>query len=269
MAVISLKPLTLLPALLLLLYLSPACDSLFIRQEPKDRGGLMLVLAVKSTGDQLEQNVKRTITVIETRCNQLGIYCKADRQGTDQLILRVSGDLEPDRAKNVLLSQGLEIRAVISRLSPAPLDRYVTREEAEAAASADQEVMLYNEADRGDSPLNRKFVVVERKPIVTGEDIRDAQAALVYDDNYEVAFSLRPEGAARFQAWTRANINRYLAVILNKEARSIAYIRSEISDAGVITGNYTKEQAEDMARVLKTGNLPAPVEILKEGTYKP
>jgi preprotein translocase subunit SecD len=84
-----------------------------------------------------------------------------------------------------------------------------------------------------------------------------------------VIFSLKPEGAARLQSWTRAHINSYIAIILNKEVRSIAYIRSEISDSGVITGRFTKQQAEDIAHVLVTGNLPAPLELVREGTYKP
>jgi preprotein translocase subunit SecD len=244
------------------------CNRLFTRQGPQDKGGLLLVIAVKAAGDQLEQNVTRTIAVIEARCNQLGIYCKLQRDGGGQLTLRVSGGLTPERVKNTLLSQGLELRAVDSRLNPAPLDSYATRGEAEAAASADKDVLPYNEAEAGNSVNNKKFIVVERTPVVTGEDIRDAHSSQVLN-NYEVVFSLRPEGAAKLQAWTRANINKYIAVVLNKEARSVAYIRSEISDSGVITGRYTKEQAEDIAQVLKTGNLPAPVEILRESTYKP
>jgi preprotein translocase subunit SecD len=88
-------------------------------------------------------------------------------------------------------------------------------------------------------------------------------------NNYEVMFSLKPEGAVRLQYWTRSHIDNYMAIILNKEVRSIAYIKSEISDSGVITGRYTKEQAEDVAHVLITGNLPAPLELVREGTYKP
>jgi preprotein translocase subunit SecD len=241
---------------------------LYTRQGPQDEGGILLVIAVKADGGQPEQSVVRTIAVIEARCNQMGVYCKLQRDGGEQITLRVSGGLTPERVKNILLSYGLEMRAVASRLYPAPLDSYATREEAEAAASADKDVLSYNEAAAGDSVNKKKFIVVERTPVITGEDIRDAHASQV-SDNYDVVFSLRPEGAAKLQAWTRANINRYIGVVLNKEARSVAHIRSEISDTGVITGRYTREQAEDIAHVLKTGNLPAPVEVLRESTYKP
>lgn len=254
---------------MLLLSLCVGCDRLSAQRKPQDKGGLLLVLAVSATGDQLEQSTTRTIAVIEARCNQLGIYCRLQREGGGQVTLRVSGGLTPERVKNILLSQGLELRAVVSRPSPAPFERYGTREEAQAAAGADKDVLLYDEVEEGGPIEKKRFIMVYRTPVVTGEDIRDAQAVLEYEDKYNVTFALRPEGAARLREWTRVNIHNYLAIVLNKEARSVAYIQSEISDTGVITGAYTREQAEDIARVLKTGNLPAPVEILREGTYKP
>jgi preprotein translocase subunit SecD len=260
-------------ALLSLLLASPACARLFSRQQgPQDKGGIFLVFAVKADADQLEQSITRTIHVIESRCNQLAIYCKLERQGGDHVMLRVSSDMEPARIKDVLLSEGLEMRAVVSRPSPAPPDHYATQAEAEEAAGADKVVLPYDEREKGAPVQRRKFVVLERTPIVTGEDIRDARAipsSNPESNNYEVMFSLRPDGAVKLQSWTRVNINNYMAIILNKEVRSIAYITTEISDSGVITGRYTKEQAEDVAHVLITGNLPAPVELVREGTYKP
>jgi preprotein translocase subunit SecD len=262
------KLLSPLVALLLMLSAALACTSIFKRQDSQDKGGIFLVIAVKATGAQLDESIARTISVIESRCNQLAIYCKLERQGGDHVMLRVSSGMTPERIKAILLSEGLEMRAVASRPSPGLLESYATQAEAATAAGTDKDVMPYKEAEQGSPNEKRKFVVVERAPIVTGEDVRDAKPMLV-SDNYEVVFSLKPEGAAKLQAWTRANINKYIAIILNKEARTIAYIRSEISDSGVITGRYTKEQAEDVAHVLVTGNLPAPVELVREGTYKP
>jgi preprotein translocase subunit SecD len=266
------KLLSSLSALLLLLCVSLACTRLSFRQErpaPKDKGGLLLLIALKG-GNQSEQTIASTISIIERRCNQLAIYCKLQRQAGGQIELRVSSDMQPDRVKDVLLSQGLELRAVVSNPSPAPLESYATEAEAKGVAGATRDVLPYSENDRGSQAPRRRFVVVERKPIVTGEQVRDARAtqARVRDD-YEIIFSLNPEGAYQLQSWTRTHINNYLAIVLNGEARSVAYIKSEISDSGVITGHYTKEQAEDIAHVLVTGNLPAPVEVIKEGTYAP
>jgi preprotein translocase subunit SecD len=256
------KLLSTLLALLLLLCATLACTRLFRRQGPQDKGGLYLVFAVKADGAQLDQSITRTIAVIEKRCDQLGIYCKLERQGGDHVMLRVSAEMEPERIKATLLSAGLEMRAVVSKPSPYPLESYATQAEADAAAGADKEVLPYNQDNK------KSFVVVERTPIVTGEDVSRA-SAIPLANNYEIAFNLKPEGASRLKAWTRTNINNYIAVILNKEARTVAYIKSEIGDSGVISGRFTKQQAEDTANVLMTGNLPAPIELLREGTYKP
>ncbi len=157
------------------------------------------------------------------------------------------------------------MRAVVTEPYPAPMKYYPTQAEAAAVAGTDKDVLPSTGGD------TKSFVVLERTPIVTGQDIRSAKAVEVSapPDNYYVTFQLKPEGAARLKAWTGANINNYLAVILNKEVRTVAYIRSEISDSGEITGRFTKEEAEDTAQMLMSGNLPAPIELLEEGTYKP
>ena len=110
----------------------------------------------------------------------------------------------------------------------------------------------------------KRWVVVKSPPIVTGSDLRTAAA--VADPgggktNYTISFSLKPDGAAKFGAWTGSNINEYLGVVLNDEVKSIAYIKSQIFDQGEITGRFTKQSAEDLALVLRAGALPVPVKI--------
>jgi preprotein translocase subunit SecD len=182
-------------------------------------------------------------------------------------VLRVSGARDAGRVKRVLLAQGLlELRPVVSPPSPMPLKIYATRAEAVAAAGADKDVLPYvaEEAEPGE------FLVVERTRVITGQDLRDAGAlALSNTDEgpFVINFSLKPEGAARLGSWTEKNIRRYVAVALNGEARSVPYIQSKITEDGQINGNFTREQAEDVALTLRSGGLPAPVEVLEEGTY--
>jgi preprotein translocase subunit SecD len=53
-------------------------------------------------------------------------------------------------------------------------------------------------------------------------------------------------------------------VVLNDEVKSIAFIKSRITDQGTISGRFTKQSAEDLALVLRSGALPAPVKIASE-----
>lgn len=239
---------------------------------PQDEGGMYLIIAVKADGAQLDQAVAQTIDVMQNRCDQLNIYCKVERVGGDkpnQIKLRISSPKNPERVKGVILSQGLELRAVVSPPSPAPVQTYPTREEAVAAAGADKEVLPYLERQEGAQKQAERFVILQRAPIVSGQDISDADAVALRENDYVVNFTLSPAAAQRFGQWTGANIGFYLAVVLNRQVRSVAYIKSQIFDQGQISGRFTKEQAEDAALVLKSGNLPAPIEALEEGTYKP
>lgn len=258
---------------LLLLGLVSACKRREQLFEPKDEGGIYLVIAVKADAAQLDQSIQQTIAVMQKRCEQLYVYCKLERQSGDksnQIMLRVSSPKDPERIKSVLLSAGMEIRAVVSPPGPAPAQTYSTRAEAATEAGADKDVLPYQERSENIGATAEKFVIVEHTPLVTGQDIRDAQAVPFREGKeYQINFQLTPASAQRFGEWTGANIDRYLAVVLNKTVRSVASIKGQIFDSGQISAGFTEEEAEDIAVVLKSGNLPAPIEALEEGMYKP
>lgn len=265
----------LLTPLVVLLAVAASCRYAGRAFGPQDEGGFYLVVAVKAEPARLDQAVARTVEVMRARCERLNVYCKVERgvgDKADRIKLYISTRNDPERVKGVILSQGLELRAVVTPPSPAPVQTYPTEGEAAGAAGADKDVLPYDEKMGGPNATGvRRYVVVERTPIVSGQDILDADAVTSVADpeKYEVTFTLNPAGASRFGQWTGLHINRYLAVVLNKQVRSVAYIRSQIFDKGVISGNFTREQAEDAALVLKSGALPAPIEALEEGVYRP
>lgn len=263
------------PLLAVLLAVTASCKLAGRAFGPQDEGGMFLIIAVKADGPQLEQAVAQTIDIMRKRCEQLNIYCKSERVAgdkSDRIKLYISGPKEdPERIKGVILSQGLELRAVVSTPGPAPLQSYYSEKDAAEVAGADKDVMPYDEMTSASDGGGRKYVVVERTPIVTGHDIIDAKAvtSMYGPKDYEVAFTLNPSGARRFGEWTGTHLENYMAVVLNKQVRSVAMIKGQIFDKGQISGRFTKEQAEDAALVLKSGNLPAPIEALEEGTYTP
>ena len=180
-----------------------------------------------------------------------------------------------------LIVQGgnLELVHVVSPPSPQPAQTYSTKEQAVASLvggtiPANRHVLPYLEREQATGNPDQKptkWVVVEWPAIINGNDLRDARAARsTYrgDDNYQIQFSLNKTGAEKFGAWTAANINEYLGIVLNNEVKSIAYIKSQISDQGEISGRFTKQSAEDLALVLRTGALPAPVKLISETVDK-
>ncbi len=92
------------------------------------------------------------------------------------------------------------------------------------------------------APKEKKWVVVEYPAVVDGSELRNASAVQGQGggDTYQIAFALKPAGAEKFGAWTGANINEYMGVVLNDEVKSIAFIKSQICDQGEISGRFTK-----------------------------
>ena len=249
-----------------------ACALPGLLSGPKDTGGVYMILVVKADGEAVEQSVNQAAQVILSRCDALGVYCKVERQGgegSNRFKLRVSGAQDFPRVKAVLLMEGkLELKPVVSAANPAPMQTYPTRAAAEREARPDSEVVGYGE--RGGVS---EYLLVEREPVISGLDIRDARAEAGYEggigDNYSIAFTLKPGAVNRFGEWTDKNVGRYLAIVLNGEVRSAPYIKSRITDSGQITGSFTKQQAEDVALTLNSGKLPTAIEVLEERQYKP
>jgi preprotein translocase subunit SecD len=172
---------------------------------------------------------------------------------------------DPQRLKNFITTRGsLQLVHVVSDPSPYPVKTYETESEAKSAIkeAKDRKALSYADASNNQT----KWVIVDSTPIIDGRDIRNASAtSLLQNNNYQINFTLKSEAAKKFGAWTGSNINEYLGVVLNDEVKSIAYIKSQIFDIGQIDGKFTKEAAEDLAQILMSGPLPAPLKIVEEG----
>jgi preprotein translocase subunit SecD len=109
--------------------------------------------------------------------------------------------------------------------------------------------------------------VISRSSAVAGHDLREARVERSSSTNLpEVSFFLTAEGGRRFSAFTSAHVGDYLAVVLDNKVMEVAVIKSEIGDNGVIEGQFTDEQAKDLALILNSGALPAGIRYLQELT---
>lgn len=262
---------------------------------------LLLVVAVMASGCSILPDARRltwsltleidgqggdgvadeTIAIIERRLDLLYVSAhKLERQGNSRILVSLADVVDRERLKTFITTRGkLELVHVISPPSPSPVKTYETKEDAIASLGStmppnrrvltylpEQDLAKHTEGGTRD----QKWVIVESPAVVTGTDLRSAEAIQLRSgpDDYDVMFSLNPSGAERFGAWTGANIGQYLDVVLNDEVRSIAYIKSQIFDQGEITGRFTKGSAEDLANILISGALPVPVKIISEVPIK-
>lgn len=222
----------------------------------------------------------QTIAVIKRRLDAAGVSNFEVKPDGDpesgRILLNLPTTPDRDRLAKLITDEGkLELVSVVSPLSPAPVQTFNTKEEAIASLSSDgtippnRRVLPYTERAepaQNNQLATRKWVIVEAPAIVNGSDLRDASATRSGGggDDYDIQFSLRKAGADRFGAWTGSHIDQYLGVVLNDEVKSIAFIKSQIFDQGQITGRFTKQAADDLALVLKSGQLPARVLVVEE-----
>jgi len=238
-----------------------------------------ITLQIDPATPNLEQVVNETIQVIDSRLNAVGAFGSSRAEQNGRIRVDLPNVADRERLKNLLTAKGkLELVHVISPPSPAPAQTFATEAEAvQSLGGANRKVLPYFDRSEPTAPETTnqnaskatKYVVVEMPPIIDGADLRNATAIPARSGetvDYDINFSLKKEGADKFGAWTGANINEYMGVVLNDHVRSIAFIKSQIFDSGLISGRFTKESAEDLALILRSGALPAAVKIVEEGS---
>ncbi|HSM56392.1 MAG TPA: protein translocase subunit SecD [Candidatus Sulfomarinibacteraceae bacterium] len=97
--------------------------------------------------------------------------------------------------------------------------------------------------------------------ILTGGELRNASAEADTFGRTFVAFEMSPEGGETLGAHTAANVGRFLTIVLDKRVISSPRIQDAISDQGTITGDFTLEEARNLALQLRFGRLPVPLAI--------
>ncbi len=237
-----------------------------------------------------QQATEQAYNTIDRRINEFGVaepnLAYHGAQGSNQILLQMPGERDPERVKKQLtVASKLELVHVVSPPSPSPIQTFNTEKEAidslGGTVPANRQVLPYLERDEpstasGDqsadpnAPKTEKFVVVERPAIIEGKELNRADASQSQGaKDFTISFSLKPAGAQKFGEWTGANVNQYMGAVLDGKVKSIAFIKSQIFDSGQISGRFTQESAEDLARTLRSGSLLAQIEYQEERTVGP
>ena len=230
--------------------------------------------------------VTQALTIIDRRINALGVTEPTlqthGAETAHQILLQMPGVEDPERVKEILKGESrLELVHVIGPPSPAPPTTYPTKDAAIQSLGGtippNRNVLPFKEKvdpNNKDNPQQppTQWVVVELPAVINGDQLSSASAAQTQGgsvNDWEINFRLKRAGAERFGAWTTANVNNYMGVVLNDEVSSVAYIKGPIYESGQITGRFSQAQAEDLALTLRSGALPASIEYLEERTVGP
>ncbi|HEX9918431.1 MAG TPA: protein translocase subunit SecD, partial [Pyrinomonadaceae bacterium] len=237
-----------------------------------------------------DQAVDQAFRIVDSRINAVGVaeptLQRHGGQGSTQILLQMPGIQDPERIKKLIAGESrLELMKVVGPSNPAPMQTFPTEEAAKASLggqvppnrrvlpySSEDEPTAAGETATPDPNRPTQWVVVEAPAVVDGSELRSADATQGSgggDSNYEIDFTLKPSGAEKFGAWTGANVGAYMAVVLNDKVESAPFIKSQITDRGQITGNFTEQSSKDLALTLRSGALPAPLVYLEERTVGP
>ena len=206
--------------------------------------------------ERVRQAVDQSIQIVERRVNQLGLVEPIiQRQGTDRILVQVPGLQDPTRLKKII--------GETAKLDFRMLDPSQTAEQAAGHVPPDSEIL---DGEKGD----QKYLV-EKRVLVSGADLTDAQPGFDQRDGQPiVSFRFNSTGARKFAEATQQNVGKPFAIILDNKVISAPVIREPIlGGSGQISGNFTVEQANDLAILLRAGALPAPLTVVEERTVGP
>ena len=195
-----------------------------------------------SSQDQALEIVRRRIDEIGT--NEPNIL----KRGNDRILVELPGLDDPMRIKTLL---GKTANLTF---------RFVTGENDDSFGSEKLEYLDNDEVSN-----------VSKRIILSGDNLLDAQPRMNSETNETVvSFTLDRVGAKRFGKATSTGIGKQLAIVLDGKIISAPVIRDTIaSGSGQISGGFTFQSATDLALLLRSGALPAPLNIIEERTVGP
>jgi preprotein translocase subunit SecD len=210
---------------------------------------------------QVQNNaMDQALETIRNRIDQLGVReTTVAKEGDNDILVQLPGIQDPERAKELIGKTAvLEFKIVDDKRSLADAQR-------DGPPPGDE--ILYGSPQAGGA----QPYLVEEPVLMTGDVVTDARVRPGgrLEGPY-VTVDLDRRGTDVFGALTAENVGRRLAIILDHTVYSAPVIKEPIPGGHVqITGNFSFDEAHELAIVLRSGALPAPVEIIEERTVGP
>ncbi len=242
---------------------------------PGEINAFLLTMKPSVISDINTETMNQALETITRRINALGLTeptIAFTGRGNDEILVQLPGVGDPTAAKEVIQAGG---QLSLVRVSDGPFASETEALSKYGGVLPAGTVLVPGkpESATAGQPSGQVYYLLDRSPIVTGQDLRDASASPSTDNpgEYEVDFKLSNAAAARFGPFTeqQAAINGRMAVVLDHQVYEAATIKGRIDDSGRITGGFSQESAQNLALVLRAGALPASIKYLEERTVGP
>ena len=220
------------------------------------RDGAILTISL-SSAEKLALNdrtMAQSLEIIRRRIDEAGTREPTiQRQGTERVLVQVPGVGSAQEVKDLIGKTALlTFQPVVGRTSDPDI----------SAGAGNQLVPTVNEPST--------YYILERSPVVTGENLVDAQPTFDQNGRPAVNFRFNAVGGRKFGDYTADNIGSPFAIVLDNEVISAPTIQSHISGgSGIITGQFSVEETTSLAILLRAGSLPAELIFLEERTIGP
>ena len=223
-------------------------------QAVADGDTLVVTLSDAEKAASAERTMQQSLEIIRRRVDESGTREPSiQRQGADRILVQVPGVGSAEELLEIIgTTARLSFHGVVSRTADPNvrpgLDEFVAPAEGEPGIS----------------------YVLERRSVVTGEQLDDSQPSFDQNGRPAVTFRFNPSGGAAFGDYTAANIGKPFAIVLDNKVISAPTIQSHIAGgSGIITGNFTPEESTRLAVLLRAGALPAEIKVIEQRTIGP
>jgi preprotein translocase subunit SecD len=217
-------------------------------------------------------SVRQAEETIRNRIDAFGVaepIVHREGIGGNRIVVQLPGVDDPERVKRIIKNTAfLEFRLVHEGTGVTD-----TREQLIAAlgGSVPPSVEILPQEIRNENKqvVGQRFYALESRRVITGRDLKTARMSQGQFNEPNVAFVLTREGGRKFADTTGASIGRNLAIVLDGKVMSAPTIEDRINDQGIIRGDFTFQEVQDLVTVLRSGALPAGLTYLEERSVGP
>jgi len=247
---------------------------------------IQLAYAPQDLYRKKKEVIDQSIEILRRRVDETGtIEPTIVRQGDDRILLQVPGIKDTTDLKRKinqtakltfhLVNEDVSLAGGMPATLPPTTTLIPTREGMQALRAGNpktyDEIMNANPRLTPEQICRRyqpQCLPVLKRIVVGGEDLDDAKATFEQQNNRPIiSFTFNSAGGRAFCAATRQNIGKRLAIQLDNEIISAPVVQSAIcGGSGIITGQFTTQQTQEQALLLRSGALPATLTIIEERT---
>jgi preprotein translocase subunit SecD len=250
----------------------------------RNRRGEDLMLSLQASESQSIRRsaIQQSVQTIRNRVDAYGVAAPSIQQqgfGPDanRILIQLPGVEDPETVIDVFRRQAfLEWKLVTyppGVTSYASFNGFADAAGAEAAFGgalpSDTELYLQARTDPFTGETVTTWWPLKKASAIKGNDLKNAQRGQGQFGEPMVDFTLTPRAGIVFENLTRENIGRQVAILLDKQVLSAPAIQSTIASRGQIQSNFTIETADVLALQLKSGALPASLDVLEQRTVGP